>query len=109
MTQRVSGTLAVNPPNNLGSTLMLCRSIRLSLLAAVSALGLSSCQVSQEKGAIMGGIGGAAIGAALGATTARKGNRTLPAIFGGVAGAGIGQKIGRQYSDPDVVKVRRGD
>lgn len=57
----------------------------------------------------MGGIGGAAIGAALGATTARKGNRTLPAIFGGVAGAGIGQKIGRQYSDPDVVKVRRGD
>ncbi len=83
--------------------------IHLSLLAAISALCLNSCQVSQEKGAVMGGIGGAAVGATLGAALAPKGNKTVPAILGGVAGAAMGQKIGRQYSDPDVVKVRRGD
>lgn len=84
------------------------RFIHLSLLAVALAF-ISSCQVSQEKGAIIGGVGGAGIGAALGAMTAREGNRTAPAIFGGLTGAGIGQAIGRKYGDPDIVKVRRGD
>lgn len=59
-----------------------------TLACLISLLGLSACQTHTQQGALMGGLGGAAIGGIAGG---KKG-----ALIGGAAGAATGAVIGKK-------------
>lgn len=83
--------------------------LSLSLLALASAFLLTSCNLTQEKAALIGGGAGAAIGGFAGNKLASGGNRTAATIGGALLGAGVGSEIAKKHADPDIVKVRRGN
>jgi len=85
------------------------RFLSLPLLAAAAAFLFTSCNLSQEKAALMGAGVGAAIGGVAGNQLAGRGNRTAATIGGAVAGAAIGSGIAKKHADPNIVKVRRGN
>ena len=62
------------------------RKIRLAMVAAL--LGILAACTNAEKGAVVGGVGGAAVGTLAG------GNDTRNAIVGGAVGAVAGTLIG---------------
>ncbi|MBT9393375.1 glycine zipper 2TM domain-containing protein [Hymenobacter sp. NST-14] len=57
---------------------------------------------SSAKGAILGGVGGAAAGALI-----NKKNRTVGGVVGGAAGAGIGYSIGRNADNKRKAEAAR--
>lgn len=67
--------------------------VALTLLAATAVAGCSQT----EQGAVIGGLGGAAIGSAV----ASPGNRTEGALVGGAVGAVAGALIGRANEPGD--------
>ena len=62
------------------------------VIAGVATIGLAltSCQTHTQQGALVGGLGGAALGAAV----AGDGNRGEGALIGGAIGAASGAAIG---------------
>ena len=95
--------------NDLAGTVLSARFTLPSLLAAASAILLSSCNVSQETGAMIGTGVGAAAGAGAGALMAGRENRGTGAILGALGGAAMGRKYGLENSDSDIVRVQRGN
>lgn len=61
-----------------------------TILAAFALFALSSCQTHTQRGALHGGLGGAAIGAAV----AGDGNRAEGALIGGAIGSAAGAAVG---------------
>ncbi|MDF1755339.1 MAG: YMGG-like glycine zipper-containing protein [Verrucomicrobiales bacterium] len=60
------------------------------LLSACSMLIFTSCETNTQRGAVRGGLGGAAIGA----VAAGDGNRGEGALIGGAIGAAAGAAVG---------------
>ena len=73
-----------------------------SLTAFVALCGCSSANPERwdrrEKGAAIGGLGGAGVGALIGS---QSGNTGTGALIGGAVGAGSGALIGNELDDDD--------
>jgi uncharacterized protein YcfJ len=73
------------------------KTITLSIVSAVIALSLSNCQApagpNTQQGALLGGLGGAALGGVVGH---QSGHGIEGALIGGAVGAGTGAAIGNQ-------------
>ncbi|MEO0018961.1 MAG: hypothetical protein RLZZ522_2244 [Verrucomicrobiota bacterium] len=66
-----------------------------SLIALVGLIALPSCAntgPNQNRGAAIGGLGGAGVGAIIGN---QSGNAAAGAVIGGLSGAAIGGAVGR--------------
>ncbi len=71
-------------------------------LCALCLAALTGCEsTSDHKGAIVGGVGGAAVGATAGALIGGKEHRTSGAIIGGAVGAAAGAVAGDQIYDKE--------
>lgn len=73
-------------------------------LLVASSLMLAGCTTTgpkQDAGAVIGGLGGAALGAAVGNAVGGRDGAVIGAAFGGLGGALIGSEIGRQMDERD--------
>jgi surface antigen len=82
----------------------LIRSRSIAALLVSTAILLAGCTTTgpkQTQGALVGGLGGAAVGAVVGNAVGGRDGAIVGALIGGLGGAIVGSEIGRELDERD--------